>query len=141
MDEVIIMTYDEIKQKIDEHIKLIEIGKSGFAESNERASKFLIIQAILGDYLYDVDMEIVKLKTIKDASFCQAVSEVPMVDAAGVKLKTTVTEKKTLVNGNKVYTDNREACEQMEALQNWIKGYMKIFSDAHVHYRQMARSE
>jgi len=133
------MTYEEIKVKIDQHIKLIEIGRQGFAESNERASKFLIINAILGDYLYEIDMELVKLKTIKDAAYCDTLNDVPLIDKEGNKIKMTVTEKKTMVNGHKSFTDNREACEELEALREWIKGNMKIFQDAHVHYRQMSR--
>jgi hypothetical protein len=135
------MQYEQVNQKIKEALLLIEIGRTGFAEANDRATKFLIIVALLGDYLYEKDMELVKLKTLKDASFCEAISEVPSIDSTGNKIKMTVTEKKTYVNGSKSYTANREAYEELEALKTWIQGNMKIFSDAHIHYRQMARNE
>lgn len=133
------MDFNQIRQKVEEYILLIEVGRKGFAEANSRAASFLIISAILGDFLLDLETEIAKVVTLKEATYAQALSE--MADTLDSKSKMTVTEKKKLISKNTDYSSNRQQVEEMKALQNWVVGHIRIFENAHIQYRQMSRNE
>jgi len=126
------LTHDQIELKVAEHVSLIAITADGLAEGRERCAKFLVMIAILTDYLKQVDTDIAGVVTLKDAMYSQAIK--------GVSGK-NVTEKKINVAENTDYTQIRQQYEEMQALHEWVKGHIKIFDHAHLMYRQAAAKE
>lgn len=119
-----------IEQLISDSVNLIAIDARGLGEARERAGKFLIACAVLTSFLKELECEMAKVKTMVEAQYATAINEL-----SGNK----ITEKKALVAHNTNYTSVREAHEQLDAQRDWLKGYIKIFENAHLMYRQYSR--
>lgn len=124
------MTTNDIEKLIGETVELIAISASSLAEAKPRASRFLVVNAILASFLKDLEIEMAKLKTIAEASKAQA-----MRSADGK----TITEKKQNAELDPSYTRNRENFESLDAQRDWIRNHIKIFENAHLMYRQYSR--
>jgi hypothetical protein len=123
-------TNDEIlKQKIWEHLELIKYSTKSISESPDRATKFLIMQAILVDEKRKSEEDKVKLTTLVEASFSEAVGK-----ASG-----GITEKKLSAERDLSYIEAREALGECEAKISWLKSYVEIFNNGHICYRGLMR--
>ncbi len=123
---------EEIIQAVQEHLDLIAVTSQGLAESKERAAKFLLIQAVLIEYLRQVDEELVKMSTLKEATYAQRIGKTPGKN---------ITEKKINVAMDEEYSPVRESYGEWDALREWVKGHIKIFENAHILYRGFSREE
>jgi hypothetical protein len=124
------MTFAQIETLISETVELIAVNSHSLAEAKPRASRFLVVNALLSSFLKDIEEELPKLQTLEDAEYAQALS----VAGGG-----TITEKKVNVALVKSYTDVRENKEKLQALRSWILNHIKIFENAHVMFRQYSR--
>lgn len=124
------MREDQLRTKIAEHVELIKFSGSALREASDRASKFLIMIAILADQKRECEEDKAKLTTLVSATFHNALGK------SGGK---GVTEKKLEAETDTEYTTFREALEQCEAKISWIRTYIDVFNNAHLTYRQMAR--
>lgn len=121
---------EEIQKLVDDTVQKISVNKFSLANAKENASRFLVVNAILSNYLRDLEEEIPKVETLENAEYAQAYSQSPSKN---------VTDKKVYVNTVKTYSDAKEKKEKLEARRNWIKNYIKIFDHAHLMYRQYSR--
>jgi len=124
------MVFEKVKALVMDHLNLISVTARGMAESKERSAKFLTIQAILLTYMKEVDEDLAKLGTLKDAHYARAIR-----DSEGKN----VTEKKINVASDLEYKDIRQAYEEMEALRDWLKGHIKLFENAHILFRNISK--
>jgi len=124
------MDLKQIEDMIDEHVEMITIDARGLAEARERAGKFLRASAILTTYLKALEEQSAKVSTLVEANYATAVSS-----ADGKN----ITEKKTNAALNKSYTSSKEIEGRVNAQRNWLRGFIKIFENAHLMYRQYSR--
>ncbi|OGM08153.1 hypothetical protein A2Z67_03905 [Candidatus Woesebacteria bacterium RBG_13_36_22] len=122
----------DIEKLVEEAVELITVTPEGLALARERAAKFLVIQATLIDYLRQVDEDLAKRSTLKDATFANIISK-----AKGAN----VTEKKINVAQEEEYSKIRQSYEELEAEKEWVKNFIRIFENAHLLYRSMAREQ
>jgi hypothetical protein len=123
---------DEIFEVVQEQLDLITVTSEGLASSKERAATFLVVQASLIEYLKQVDEELAKHSTLKEATYANKISK-----TAGKN----ITEKKINIAVDEEYSSIRESYEALEALREWVKGHIKIFENAHILYRGFSREE
>lgn len=121
---------DEILQVVSEQVDLITVTSEGLASSKERAATFLVVQASLFEYLKQVDEELAKHSTLKEATYANKISK-----ADGKN----ITEKKINIAVDEEYSSIRESYEALEALREWVKGHIRIFENAHILYRGFSR--
>jgi len=121
---------DEILQVVSEQVDLISVTPEGLASSKERAANFLIVQAVLIEYLKQVDVELAKHSSLKDATYANKINQI---------VGKTITEKKINIATDEEYSSIRESYEELEALREWIKGHIRIFENAHILYRGFSR--
>lgn len=124
--------YLKIKEVVDSHIDLIAFDGSALNESLERATKFLIVVAVLSDFKLNCERRKAKLTTLREAFFSHAMQN---------SQAKQVTEKKAEAESNKEYTNQREAVENLEAEISWARVTIDIFNNAHVTYRQLSKGE
>lgn len=125
-------TYEEIRELVDKGLDKIAVTPEGLALSRERAGEFLIIEAVLADYLKQVSEEMSVLSSLKDAIFADAIRR-----AEGKN----VTEKKINTAKDDNYVVALQNYENIDSLRDWIKTHLKIFENAHIFYRGMSRTE
>ncbi len=123
---------NEVLEVVQKQLELITVTSQGLAESKERAATFLIVQATLIEYLRQIDEELVKRSTLKEAVYAQRLSKTE----GG-----TITAKKINIATDEEYTPVRESYEELEALREWVKGHIKIFENAHILYRGFSRED
>jgi hypothetical protein len=123
------MTEELLKQKIEECLELIKYSSKSISEAPDRATKFLIMQAFLVDEKHKTEQDKIKLITLSEACFAQAVS----------RAQGGVTEKKVAASVDPDYAASREALERCEAKIAWIKAYIDIMNNAHLTHRQFMR--
>jgi hypothetical protein len=121
---------EEIQEMVENGVDIITVSPEGLAQSKERAGQFLVIQAVLTTYLRQTAEKLAKLTTLKDATFANVLK-----DSEGKN----ITEKKINVEKSDDYAKIREEVEEQTALYEWIKGHIKIFENAHILYRSLAR--
>lgn len=126
------MEFEEINEKVQEHLKLITVTRKSLGQAVERSADFLTMTAILTDYRRELEIDKAKLTTLQEAQFSKAIKEA---------LGKTITEKKINVGENQEYSSVREKVEEINAAISWVKSYMKIFENAHIVYRAQARGE
>lgn len=124
------MTIDDIEKLVDDTVNLIAINAHSLADAKPRASRFLIVMALLTDFLKDIEEELPKLQTLVDAGYAQAIS---------TALGKNITEKKVAAEASRDYTSVREQKAKLDALRDWTKNHIKIFDHAHLMYRQYSR--
>jgi hypothetical protein len=123
------MTEELLKQKIEECLELIKYSSKSISEAPERATKFLIMQAFLVDEKHKTEQDKIKLVTLSEACFSEAVS----------RSQGGVTEKKLAAGNDRDYIAAREALEQCESKIAWLKSYLDIMNNAHITYRALMR--
>ena len=123
---------DEIFEVVQGQLDLITVTSEGLAASKERAARFLVIQATLIEYLRQVDEELAKHSTLKEATYA---SKINKLDGKNI------TEKKINIATDVEYSSIRESYEDLEALREWVKGHIKLFENAHILYRGFSREE
>lgn len=121
---------DEIFEVVQDQLDLITVTAEGLASSKDRAARFLVVQATLIEYLRQVDEELAKRSTLKEATYANKISQV-----AGKN----ITEKKISIATDEEYSSVRESYEELEALREWVKGHIRIFENAHILYRGFSR--
>ena len=124
------MTFKDVKKFVDEHIEMIILGPTAHREALEKATKFLVVRAILSEYKFNLEKRLSQAGTVREASYAQVFSE---SDAKNV------TEKKLVAEASPFYSEKREAAEEIASEISWVKAQMEIFNDAHIVYRSMAR--
>jgi hypothetical protein len=124
------MRLEDVRQLISEKTRLIEVDAKSLNQARERASDFLMVSALLLTYLKDLETQIVKVRTMQQGSEANAILE-----AHGKN----ITEKKNQALLDKEFIKYRELYETLEAQKNWIKGFIKIFENAHLMYRQYSK--
>lgn len=126
------MNHEELKTKIDDHIDLIAFSAKGLAEAKDRATKFLIISGLLLNRQKELKVAIAQLQTLANAEYYTALS-----GAEGGTGKAAI--QKAQAEANPKYAAAREALEEAQAEEKWVSGYLEIFSNAHVTYRQYSK--
>lgn len=126
------MTTDQIKALVDDHVELIAVGNAGFRNAFEKATKFLIVVAILSEYKMELEKRKSKVSTLRDAFYAHAI-----INSDGKNAP----EKKAQAESNKEYTDQRERTEELDSEIYWVRSTIEIFNNAHVLYRQMAKGD
>lgn len=124
-----------LEQAIKEHVELIAVNPRGLAEARVRAGQFLIMSTMLLDEQKIVKVMISKATTMANGAYADAMSAV----SSDPKIK--VTEAKAIAENNAEYVKFREALEEAQAEEKWISGYISIFNDAHLLYRQYSKQE
>lgn len=124
------MNIEDAEKIIDDHVQLIIITAEGLGEARERASKFLVANALLAAFLKNLEVQKAKISTLVDAHYAQALREAP---GKGV------TEKKVNAVTDSSYAKMREALDQLDAQRDWLRNHIKIFENAHLMYRQYSR--
>ncbi|OGM09309.1 hypothetical protein A2Z67_05200 [Candidatus Woesebacteria bacterium RBG_13_36_22] len=124
--------FDEVFDEVNKQLELITVTSEGLAESKERAANFLVVEAVLIEYLRQIDGELAKRSSLKDATFANKINRV-----AGKN----ITERKINIATDEEYASIRESFEELDALREWVKGHIKIFENAHIMYRGFSRED
>lgn len=124
------MTLEQIRELIDTHVQLIKVDAKAVSEARDRAAKFLTIQAVLSNYLLELDTDRAKIVTMTEALYAKAARQ-----SSGK----SITEKKLEADEDSDYTDAKIGADTMAAQVNWVKQYIKIFENAHLMFRQLSR--
>ncbi len=124
------LNWDEIKELVDGLVDSITVTDEGLSEARERSANFLVGQAVLTSHLKDVDEELAKLATARDATYAHSLSKVTGEN---------ITQKKINVANETDYTTLRQQYEELESKREWLKGHIKIFENAHILYRSFSR--
>jgi len=124
------MEFSDIETLVENGVDQISITSEGLASSRERAAQFLVIQATLTTYQKQVGEEVAKFSALRDATFA---------DSIGKTEGKNVTEKKIKVAKDENYASAEKKCEELKSLQEWVKGHIKIFENAHILYRGLSR--
>ena len=124
------MTFEQIEKLINECISLIKVDAQGLAEARDRAAKFLTAQALLVNYMREVETELGKHETVTEVAYSQALRE---TDGKNI------TEKKSHVIENPLYRKEKDQLSELEAKRNWLKTHIKVLENAHLMFRQFAR--
>lgn len=120
----------DLEERIAKTMELVKLTQKGLGEASERASEFLIIQALIANEIRETSEDLAKLYTIESGTLHDCVSK---SSAKGV------TEKKMEAARNPKYTNARESKEVCDAKITWLKTYLKIFDNAHITYRQHSK--
>ncbi len=123
------MTDEQLHQKIQECLELIKYSSKSLTEAPDRATKFLIMQALLVDAKRSAEEDRVKLTTLSEATYSQAVGK-----ATG-----GITERKMEADRDQDYQGAREALGDCEAKISWLRGYNDIMNNAHIVYRNLMK--
>jgi hypothetical protein len=123
---------NEIFEVVQGQLDLITVTPEGLASSKDRAARFLVVQATLIEYLRQVDEELAKRSTLKEATYANKISTI---------VGKNITEKKIIIATDEEYSSVRESYEELEALREWVKGHIRIFENAHILYRGFSREE
>lgn len=124
--------FEEVKGLVLDHIHLIEIDKNAYKDAEERAAKFLMVQAILNDFKLDIDEKLAQQKSIVHAQFAIALNE-----AAG----SNAPAREANAKADKEYCTAVEFQDDLKAAHKWTETNLDIFKDAHIFYRQLAQKE
>lgn len=102
------------------------------SQAEERAGKFLWAQASVAGDLTALTSQFISQKSLLDATYGK------LIQADTSK---NVTEKKISVEANPEYQSSRENLELLENKISYLKTMLKIFENAHVFYRQLAKGD
>lgn len=124
----------ELKQYIDECSKyLIADSVVSDRDCEIRAGRFLDAQYRLAVGIHLLSDELFKLESIKTATYAKAIRFY-------IEAKNAV-EKKAVSEADPDYIKASESVSEAESTLNYLKTMSRIFSDAHVFYRQKARND
>lgn len=125
------LDYKEVDELVDQLVDSIAIQEEeGLPKSREKCANFLQGQAVLTSHLQEIELELAKLATLRDATYAQMLSKVKGAN---------VTEKKINISNEGEYNKIKEQYEVLDARKEWVKGHLKIFENAHLLYRSIAR--
>lgn len=123
------MNEEQLKVKIAEHMALIKYSGRGINEAAERACAFLIITALILEEKRICEDDLAKIETLVSASQFQAYS----------RAKGNTTDKRMATEQDQAHATWKESKAQCENKIKLYKGYIQIFENAHVSYRQFSR--
>ncbi len=124
-------TIQEIEEQVEHGIEEIAVTAKSLADAAPRAARFLARVALLTDFLRSLEEDLPKHQTLVNTQYFTAINQ-----ASGKN----VTEKKLEAEANPVYCAAVEAKAAIDAQRDWVKGYIKIFDNAHVMYRQYSNA-
>lgn len=124
------MTIDQVQQIVNDCVSLIKVDGKSLNEARERAAKFLTANALLANYMLELETELGKHETVTELAYSQAIRE---TDGKNI------TEKKSHVIDNPLYRKEQDQLKELEARKNWVKTQMKVLENAHLMFRQFAR--
>lgn len=124
------MTFENIEQIVNDCIGLIQVDAQGLAQARERAAKFLTAQALLINYMREVETELGKHETVTELSHSQALR---VTDGKNI------TERKAHVIENEAYRTELDKLKELEAKKSWLKAHIKVLENAHLMFRQFSR--
>ncbi len=125
-------TFEELKEFISQNVDLIAYSKDSYKESVERATRFLMVIAVLAEHRMELERKRAKLTTLREVEYSRSIA---------VAEGKNVTEKKVSAEANPQYSGAREAVEELEGELSWAKTMVDVFNCAHVTYRQMAKEQ
>lgn len=133
------MTREEVNASVEGGVQClvtrgveeIAVNAHSLADAKPRAGRMLMRVAVLTNYLRAIEEELPKLQTLVNAQYAVAIQ---------AALGKNITEKKVDAEASKVYTDAVERHAELEAEQNWVKNFIKIFDNAHIMYRQYSNT-
>jgi len=123
----------EIKDFLESYTQLLpsDKGISPF-EAERRAAQFLVACAHIANWRHLYGQEKIRTTSLERAVYSNVLSVL-----GGSK----ITESKIKVEAAPEYLLSREALETSENDLNFLKTYYEIFLNAHIQYRNMAKSE
>ncbi len=122
-----------MKDYLEKYAKLLPVGTSiSYTEAERRAGEFLAAMASITNMKHDFSDEKIKLLSIQTAVYAQEMSK---------GTAKTVTENKMMAEASIEYTKAREELEKIENDISYLKAYFDIFNNAHIFYRNMAKSD
>lgn len=122
-----------IRQYIDECVDLLKVDLAvSEREAEMRAGRFLNVLAHITNAIYIVSDSKIKDTSLRDAVYAEKLNQ----DTAK-----NVTEKKANAEAHPEYAHAREAFEVSENTLAYLRAYQKIFTDAHVFFRQLAKGD
>jgi hypothetical protein len=124
------MTFDEVKNNIEEHINMLPSRNIKIHEAEETASKFLILMHTIS---------VCKLSLEEQRAEFQSLLDVIYRDEIFNSQVKGVTEKKIDANASKDYRDIRELLEVINAKLDFLKANYRIFENGHIHMRMIAK--
>lgn len=120
---------DDLRAVINDHLDFIKMDRKALADAPDRACRFLVMVAILTEWLFGLESAIAKFEVMEAASWATAIK-----NSSG-----TITEKKALAPDDPQYKDAKIKLAELKAQQYWVKTHIKIFDNAHITFRQLSR--
>ena len=127
------MTLDEVKKLINETNSLLPIGTSvSQPDAEKRAGEFLMAMASISWVKHEIGASKIKNESLQVSIFAAELSK---------GTAKTMTENKVTAEASEIYQSVREAYEGDENDLSYLKAMYEVYSNAHIFYRNLARTE
>ena len=124
------MDFETIRNKINDHTLLFPDSKTKVHEAEDLASRFLLIQHLITDGIYELEMDLNEVKSISKLLFHHALSQSD---------KKNATEKKAEADADSEYRDAEKLERDLKSKIMFLKIKQSIFNDAHLICRTIMR--
>ena len=124
------MDFEEIRNKINECILLFPDSKTKVHEAEDLASRFLLIQHVITDGIYELDLDLNEIKSVSKLLFHHALSQ---------SEKKNATEKKAEADADGEFREAEKLERDLKSKIAFLKIKQSIFNDAHLICRTIMR--
>lgn len=124
------MTFEELQVLIDHYIDKLPSKNVKMHEAEDLAPQFLKLLNAIATVRLVLDNERIEAKSLEEVTYRDCIQR-----AEGKN----VTEKKIDAVAMLEYQEGREAVERADAKIEYLKANTKIFENAHIFYRQVAK--
>jgi hypothetical protein len=122
-----------IHDMVDEYNELLPMATTiSQVDAEMRATKFLVAVALLTNIKHALGDELIAATSVEKGVYAKIMNR---------DESKTVGQRDANVKAHPEYIAAREALEKVENDMDFIKTYQKIYDNAHIFYRQLARME
>ena len=124
------MDFDELREQINHHITLFPDSRTKVHEAEDLTTKFLVIQHLITDHIYEIELDLNEVKSVSKLLFHHALSQ---------SEKKNATEKKAEAEADTEYRETEKLEKDLKSKITFLKIKQSIFNDAHLVCRTIMR--
>ena len=124
------MDFDTIRDEINRHMTLFPDSRTKVHEAEDLASKFLLVQHLITDCIYELELDQNEVRSVSKLLFHHALSQ---------SEKKNATEKKAEADADSEYRETEKLDRDLKSKISFLKIKQSIFNDAHLICRTIMR--
>lgn len=124
------MDFDALREQINLHMTMFPDSRTKVHEAEDLASKFLLIQHLLTDGIYELELDLNEVKSVSKLLFHHALSQ---------SEKKNATEKKAEADADTEYRNAEKLERDLKSKISFLKIKQSIFNDGHLICRTIMR--